>query len=64
MIEPDETNYHLFLSYHGMNVEVATSVVATFDNTEAYHTNGSVRVWVEASKYVIKESYKNGLLSL
>ncbi len=64
MIEPDETNYHLFLSYHGMNVEVAARVVATFDNTEAYHTNGSVRVWVQASKYVIKESYKNGLLSL
>ncbi len=64
MIEPNESNYHLFLSYHGMSVDVATKVVATFDNTEAYRTNGSVRVWVEASKYVIKESYKNGLLSL
>jgi len=64
MIELNESNYHLFLSYHGMSVDVATKVVATFDNTEAYRTNGSVRVWVEASKYVIKESYKNGLLSL
>lgn len=64
MIEPNESNYHLFLSYHGMSVDVATKVVATFDNTEAYRTNGSIRVWVEASKYVIKESYKNGLLSL
>lgn len=64
MIEPNETNYHLFLSYHGMSVDVASNVVATWANTEAYHINGSVRVWVEASKYVIKESYKNGLLSL
>lgn len=64
MTEPNESNYHLFLSYHGMSVDVATKVVATFDNTEAYRTNGSVRMWVEASKYVIKESYKNGLLSL
>jgi len=64
MIEPDETNYHLFLSYHGMNVKVATGVVAQFDNTDAYRSNNSVRQWVEASKYVIKESYKNGLLSL
>jgi len=64
MIEPNETNYHLFLSYHGMDVKVATKIVATFDNTEAYRLNNSVRQWVEASKYVIKESYKNGLLSL
>ena len=64
MIEPDETNYNLFLTYHGMDVKIATSVVATFDNTEAYRLNNSVRQWVEASKYVIKESYKNGLLSL
>jgi hypothetical protein len=64
MIEPNETNYHLFLTYHGMSVDVASNVVATWANTEAYHTNGSVRVWVEASRYVLKESYKNGLLSL
>jgi hypothetical protein len=64
MIEPNETNYHLFLTYHGMDVKIATRVVATFDNTEAYRLNNSVRQWVEASKYVIKESYKNGLLSL
>ena len=64
MIEPNETNYHLFLSYHGMDVNVATRIVATFDNTEAYRLNNSVRQWVEASKHVIKESYKNGLLSL
>ena len=64
MIEPNETNYHLFLSYHGMDVKVATRIVATFNNTEAYRLNNSVRQWVEASKHVIKESYKNGLLSL
>jgi len=64
MFEVREDNYHLFLSYHGMSVDVATNVVATWDNTAAYHTNGSVKAWVEASKYVIKESYKNGLLSL
>ena len=64
MIEPNETNYYLFLTYHGMDVKIATRVVATFDNTEAYRLNNSVRQWVEASKYVIKESYKNGLLSL
>ena len=64
MIEPNETNYHLFLTYHGMDVKIATRVVATFDNTEEYRLNNSVRQWVEASKYVIKESYKNGLLSL
>ena len=64
MIEPNETNYNLFLTYHGMDVKIATRVVATFDNTDEYRLNNSVRQWVEASKYVIKESYKNGLLSL
>jgi hypothetical protein len=64
MIEPDETHYNFFVTSNCMDVKIATRVVATFDNTEAYRLNNSVRQWVEASKYVIKESYKNGLLSL
>jgi hypothetical protein len=64
MNEINESNYHLFLSYHGMTVEVASRVISDWDNTDAYHNNGSVRQWVDASKYVIKESYKNGILSI
>lgn len=54
MIEVTESNYHTFLTLHGMNKECAELVVAKWDNTPEYHSNEGVRVWVEASKYVLK----------
>lgn len=53
MYEVTKNNYHQFLTFHGMCPETASIVVATWDNTEAYRTNGSVRTWVEASKFVL-----------
>ena len=47
-------NYHKYLSYHGRSVEVARRVVDKYDDTEGYHTIGSVREWVEASKIVLQ----------
>lgn len=47
-------NYHKYLSYHGRSVEVARRVVEKYDDTEGYHTIGSVREWVEASKIVLQ----------
>lgn len=57
MFEVTKDNYHKFLSYHGMDIECAERVVSMYDNTDSYHKNGSVRLWVEASKMVIK-SYR------
>ena len=53
MTEITTENYHKYLSYHGCDVEVAHWVVENYDNSEAYHTMGSVRDWVEASRVVI-----------
>lgn len=53
MFEVTKDNYHIFLTWHGMDPEVAAYVVNTYDNTEGYRTNGSVRLWVEASKFVL-----------
>lgn len=53
MFEVTKDNYHTFLSYHGMHPETAAWVVEQFDNTESYRTLGSVRLWVEASKFVL-----------
>ena len=47
-------NYQKYLSYHGRSVEAARWVVERYDNTEGYHTLGSVRDWVEASKIVLQ----------
>ena len=47
-------NYHKYLSYHGRSVEVARRVVEKYDNSLGYHTIGSVREWVEASKIVLQ----------
>ena len=47
-------NYQKYLSYHGRSVEAARWVVEKYDDTEGYHTLGSVRDWVEASKIVLQ----------
>ena len=54
MFEVTKDNYHTFLTWHGMDPEVAEYVVDTYDNSENYHKHLSVRLWVEASKYVIR----------
>jgi hypothetical protein len=53
MFEVTKDNYHTFLTFHGMNPEVAEWVVERWDNSEGYHTLMAVRIWVEASKFVI-----------
>lgn len=55
----NEDNYHTFLTYHGRDIDVARYVVSTYDNTESYKSLESVRVWVEASKIVIKLYERN-----
>ena len=54
MFEVTKDNYHTFLTWHGMDPEVAEYVVEMYDNSENYHKHLSVRLWVEASKYVIR----------
>lgn len=54
MFEVNEQNYQKFLTYHGQDPEVAKRVVKQFYNTESYHKNGSVKLWVDASKIVLK----------
>jgi hypothetical protein len=54
MFEVTKDNYHTFLTWHGMDPEVAEYVVDTYDKSENYHKHLSVRLWVEASKYVIR----------
>jgi len=53
MFEVTKDNYHTFLTFHGMNPEVAEYVINQYDNTEGYHNLMSVRLWVEASKFVV-----------
>jgi hypothetical protein len=53
MFEVTKDNYHTFLTWHGMDPEVAEYVVEMYDNSENYLMHSSVRLWVEASKYVI-----------
>ena len=57
MFEVTKENYHTFLTWHGMDPEVAQWVVDHWDNTEEYRTMGSVRLWVDASKMLLKEVY-------
>lgn len=59
MIEVTEDNYHTFLTYHGLNIDVARYVVDSYDNTDSYKSLEAVRVWVEASKIVIKLHERN-----
>lgn len=61
VFEVTEENYHLFLTYHGHDIEVARNVVNQYDNTDGYKSLGSVRLWVDASKMVIKLHEKNRL---
>ena len=53
MFEVTEENYHIFLTYHGMDPEVAQHVVDAYADTEAYHSMKSVQLWVDASRMVI-----------
>ena len=55
MFEVTEENYRDFLTWHGHDVEVAQWVVETQD---ANSPLASVRLWIEASKMVLK---KNGI---
>lgn len=57
MFEVTKENYHTFLTWHGMDPEVAQWVVDHWGNTEGYRTMGSVRLWVDASKMLLKEVY-------
>lgn len=58
MFEVTEENYHRFLTYHGRDVEVAKIVVSLYDNTESRKI-GSVRLWVDASKMLIRKAEEN-----
>lgn len=53
MVEVTKDNYHTFLTFHGMDPEVAEWVIEHWAYTESYHNMLAVRVWVEASKFVI-----------
>jgi hypothetical protein len=55
MFEVTEQNYRDFLTWHGHDPEVAQWVVETQD---ANSPLASVRLWIEASKMVLK---KNGI---
>ena len=54
MFEVTEENYHTFLTLHGMDLECASWVVQKYDNTENYHNLMSVKLWVDASKMLLK----------
>jgi hypothetical protein len=55
MYEVTKDNYHTFLTWHGMDPEVAEWVVQNWADTEGYRTMGSVRLWVDASRMLLKE---------
>lgn len=52
MFEVTEDNYHDFLTWHGHDLEVAEWVVETQDANSPLL---SVRLWVEASKMLLKK---------
>lgn len=60
MFEVTEENYLQFLSYHGKTRDCCLWVIEKFDNTESYRNNGSVRLWVDASKMFLKMENTNG----
>lgn len=53
MFEVTKDNYHMFLTLHGHDPECALMVVNRYDNTENYHNLLTVKLWVEASKFVL-----------
>ena len=55
MFEVTEDNYLRFLTYHGRSVEAAKIVVEKYDNPESRKI-GSVRLWVDASKMLLKKA--------
>jgi hypothetical protein len=55
MFEVTKQNYHIFLTHHGMNVEVAQYVIKKYYNSENYKNMLSVRLWVDASRMLIRE---------
>jgi hypothetical protein len=55
MFEVTKQNYHIFLTRHGMNVEVAQYVIKKYYNSENYKNMLSVRLWVDASRMLIRE---------
>jgi hypothetical protein len=55
MFEVTKENYKDFLSWHGRDLEVAKMVVELYDGTAGYHDLLSVRLWVEASKMLLKD---------
>lgn len=54
MFEVTKENFHIFLTSHGMNVQVAQNVVDKWYNTDNYHNMLSVRLWVDASKMLLR----------
>ena len=58
MFEVTKENYRKFLTYHGHSIDVAKRVVEQYDNPESRKI-GSVRLWVDASKMLIKETEEN-----
>jgi hypothetical protein len=55
MFEVTKENYHIFLTKHGMNVEVAQQVIKRYQNSDNYKNMLSVRLWVDASRMLIRE---------
>ena len=53
MFEVSKDNYHTFLTWHGMDPEVAEYVIEMYDGSDGYKTLKSVYLWVEASKFVL-----------
>ena len=54
MFEVTKENFHIFLTHHGMNVENAQVVVEKWYNTDNYRNMLSVRLWVDASKMLLR----------
>lgn len=54
MFEVTKENFHMFLTSHGMNVEVALWVVNRYENSDNYRNLLSVRLWVDASKMLLR----------
>jgi hypothetical protein len=52
MFEVTEENYRQYLTWHGHDPEVAQWVV---ENHDANSPLASVRLWIEASKMVLKK---------
>lgn len=53
-----EDNYHIFLTYHGRDPEVARDVVERYDNEE-YRQLIGICLWVDASKMVLEKQGLN-----